>query len=177
MQRPLAALLLVSVMTFAVGCAASGHTAPRTTGGTTRTTREAPMSTSTSTSASGVTSTSRAGGIVVAPLSSATADGAFLSPDRNLACQVAQNPSSQVRCVSFAPPLLVVMTADGTLTRCTGGSCALGSPASGTPILAYGSGVGNPEFVCVSTTAGITCTVPAGRGFTISKAGVTTAGS
>jgi hypothetical protein len=114
---------------------------------------------------------------VAAPVSSATADGAFLSPTRNLACEIAQNPSSQVRCVSFAPPLLVTMTTDGTLTRCTGSSCELGNPASDTPVLAYGAAVGNPEFLCLSTTVGITCTVPEGRGFTISRSGVTTVGS
>ena len=105
-----------------------------------------------------------------------TANGAFLSPTRNLGCQIAQNPSSQVRCVSFSPPQLVTMTADGTLTRCTGSTCELGNPARETPVLAYGAAVGNSAFLCLSTTTGITCTIPSGHGFTISRSAITTIG-
>jgi len=114
--------------------------------------------------------------VVAAPLAGSTANGAFLSPSRNLACQITQNPSTQVRCVSFAPPRLVTMTVDGTLTRCAGSTCELGNPASDTPVLAYGAAVGTPEFVCLSTVVGVTCSVPSGRGFTISKGGVVAVG-
>jgi len=115
--------------------------------------------------------------IIASPVAANTANGAFLSPTRNLGCQIAQNPSSQVRCVSFSPPQLATMTTDGTLTQCTGNTCELGNPAMETPVLAYGAAIGNTAFLCLSTTTGITCTVPSGRGFTISRSGISAVGS
>jgi hypothetical protein len=114
--------------------------------------------------------------IIASPVAANTANGAFLSPTRNLGCQITLDPSSQVRCVSFSPPQLVTMTTDGTLTQCTGTRCELGNPAMETPELAYGTAIANTAFLCLSTTDGITCTVPSGRGFTISRSGVTTVG-
>ena len=114
---------------------------------------------------------------IAAPVAANTANGAFLSPTRNLGCQITQDPSSQVRCVSFSPPQLVTMTADGAITRCTGNSCGLGNPAMETPVLAYGAAIGNSAFLCLSSTSGITCTIPSGHGFTIARSGITTVGS
>jgi hypothetical protein len=113
---------------------------------------------------------------IAAAVADNTANGAFLSPTRNLGCQIAQNPSSQVRCVSFSPPQLVTMTADGTRTQCTGNTCDLGNPAAETPVLPYGAAIGNSAFLCLSATTGITCTIPSGRGFTISRTGIRNVG-
>ena len=66
------------------------------------------------------------------------------------------------------------MTADGTLTRCEGSSCALGNPAMDTKVLPYGSATGDGTFTCISSTAGFTCTVPSGKGFVISRTGIRT---
>ena len=114
---------------------------------------------------------------IASPVAANTANGAFLSPTKNLGCQITQDPSSQVRCVSFSPPQLVTMSADGTIARCTGSSCDLGNPAIETPVLAYGAAIGNSALLCLSTTAGITCTIPSGHGFTISRSGISTVGS
>ena len=113
---------------------------------------------------------------IASPVAANSANGAFLSPTRNLGCQITLDPSSQVRCVSFSPPQLVTMTADGTVSKCVGSSCDLGNPAVETPVLAYGAAIGNSAFLCLSTTTGITCTIPSGQGFTISRSGISTVG-
>ena len=123
-----------------------------------------------------LTATAAATVVVAAAVPGATLNGAFLSPTRNLGCLIDQNPSSQVRCVSFQPAALVTMTADGAVQQCTGNACELGNPSTATPVLPYGSAVGTTNFVCLSTTAGITCTVPSGKGFTISRSGIQTIG-
>ena len=126
----------------------------------------------TTTTAAGTT-TSGSGTL---PVITATTDGGFVSPDRDVACLIDIDPSDQVRCASFSPAAVVVMTPDGALTRCSGSSCALGSRNPGYKVLATGTATGTNAFRCASTTAGITCTVPSGTGFTISPTGVRTVG-
>ncbi len=110
------------------------------------------------------------------PVIAATSDGGFLSPDHQVACLLAIDPSDQVRCVSFPSSTLVVMTPDGSLTRCTGSTCALGSRDPGYKVLASGTATGTDAFRCASTAAGITCTVPSGSGFTVSGSGLRSLG-
>ena len=112
--------------------------------------------------------------VVAAPASQATTAGAFLTPSRNIACLLQAEGTLRARCASFSPPALVTLQADGTLTRCTGGTCALGNPSPDTVILSYGSAVAAGPFVCLSATTGVTCTVASGAGFTLSRSGIWT---
>jgi hypothetical protein len=105
---------------------------------------------------------------VFAPL--ATADTyAFLSPTRNISCEM----ENIVYCQTFTPPQSVHLSADGTLTPCTGEGCE-GNPGIGTPTLGYGQSANHGPFTCVSQTDGVTCTIASGRGFTISNSGIQT---
>jgi hypothetical protein len=73
------------------------------------------------------------------------------------------------------------MGLDGRLTICSGGTIrtthCLGNAGQNTPILAYGKQVSVGRFRCSSARVGITCVViKSGRGFLISKTGVTPVG-
>jgi hypothetical protein len=110
--------------------------------------------------------------VVSSPLAAATSNGAFLSPSKNIACEI--NPASdyQVRCATFSPPQLVTMSATGSLTTCTGNQCELGNPAPDTPVLPYGTATGEGPYQCLSSVSGISCTVTSGKGFRISRSGI-----
>jgi len=51
----------------------------------------------------------------------------------------------------------------------------MGNPPPGIPTLAYGQTMSMGPFKCLSEESGVTCTA-AGRGFTISRSGIGTAG-
>jgi hypothetical protein len=91
----------------------------------------------------------------------------FLSPSDNISCEM----ENDIYCQTRFPPQSVHMSADGTLTPCTGEGCE-GNPGIGTPTLAYGQSASAGPFTCVSQTDGVTCTVASGRGFTISNSGI-----
>jgi hypothetical protein len=110
--------------------------------------------------------------IVAAPLSSATLNGAFLSPTKNIACYIDATNTDTVRCATFVPPRFVTMGPSGSFRTCTGPTCELGNPAQETPVLAYGSATGAGAFQCLSTPFGMTCTVVGHRGFSISRSGI-----
>ena len=106
----------------------------------------------------------------------ATADSnTFLSPSRNISCEIEvrqnYNMPDVTYCQSNSPPQSVHLSADGTVTPCTGEGC-VGNPGIGTPTLAYGQSASLGPFTCVSQTDGVTCTVASGRGFTISNSGI-----
>jgi Family of unknown function (DUF6636) len=104
--------------------------------------------------------------VIFAPL--ATADTyAFLSPSGNISCEM----ENIIYCQTNSPPQSVHMSADGTVTPCTGEGC-VGNPGIGTPTLAYGQSANHAPFTCVSQTDGVTCTVASGHGFTISNSGI-----
>jgi hypothetical protein len=111
--------------------------------------------------------------VVGAPLPSATLNGAFLSPTRNIACSIEVTQTNSVRCATFVPPSLVTMDTTGSFRTCTGRTCQLGNPAPETPVLAYGSATAAGPFQCLSTPSGMTCTVVGHKGFTISRSGIT----
>ena len=112
--------------------------------------------------------------VVAAPLATATLNGAFLSPSKNIACLISSPGGvDAVRCATFAPPLLVTMGPTGTSQTCAGPQCDLGNPAAETPVLPYGSATGDGTFQCLSSAAGMTCTIVGGAGFRISRTGVT----
>ena len=104
---------------------------------------------------------------------------AFWSPSRNVDCEIdyLRSPGipDETYCQTNSPPQSVHMSASGVLTNCTGTSC-LGNAGIGTPTLAYGQTAGIGPFSCLSAASGVTCTVPSGRGFTISSAGITPVG-
>ena len=114
--------------------------------------------------------------VVAASLSSATFNGAFVSPTNNIACYIDATKTDAVRCATFSPPRLVTMNATGSFHTCSGNTCDLGNPAMETPVLPYGSATGSGPFQCLSTAAGMTCTVTGHRGFTIARAGVSPVG-
>ncbi|WP_139093720.1 hypothetical protein [Mycobacterium parascrofulaceum] len=103
---------------------------------------------------------------------------AFLSPSRNISCEIDYQrrgiPDSAF-CFSISPPQSVTMDPAGVLSRCAGEGC-LANPPEGTPTLGYGEARSAGPFTCRSETAGVTCTVVSGRGFTISNSGITEVG-
>ncbi|MGZ4526066.1 MAG: hypothetical protein ACXVX7_06340, partial [Mycobacterium sp.] len=78
-----------------------------------------------------------------APAAAADQDNyvAFLSPSRNISCELDYQRGSQIPdetfCQTNSPPQSVHMSTSGVLNTCTGMSC-LGNAAQGTPTLAYG---------------------------------------
>lgn len=114
--------------------------------------------------------------IVAAPLSEATLNGAFVSPSKNIGCYIDDAPPGSVRCATFTPPRLVTMDAAGNIQTCNGGQCNLGNPAMETPVLPYGSATAGGPFQCLSTEAGVICTVVGHKGFQLSRSGVQTIG-
>ena len=96
------------------------------------------------------------------------AGGEFLSPSGNISCEVSL---TTVYCQTVTPARSVTMAATGRYTTCAGVTC-LGNPGEKTPTLAYGQATGVGSFVCVSATAGVTCTT-GGKGFRISTSGIT----
>lgn len=103
----------------------------------------------------------------------------FLLPSRNIGCEINYQRGSgipdETYCQSDSPPQTVRLSTDGTFKTCTGESC-LGNAGQGTPTLAYGQSAGVGPFNCRSESTGVICTVAAGRGFTLSNAGITPVG-
>jgi hypothetical protein len=114
--------------------------------------------------------------VVATPLSSATLNGAFLSPTKNIACYIDATETNTVRCATFSPPRLVTMSVTGSFQTCSGSTCELGNPAIETPVLPYGTATGAGAFQCLSMPTGMTCTVVGHKGFTISRSGVASVG-
>lgn len=159
------ALGLLVVVAVAAGSCGGGRSA-NTTGPNGR----PGTSTTSVTSAAPSTTTT----VVVRPLPDAIG-GAVVSPTGNIACGIyfaSTSDLQKVHCATFSPPRTADMTVRGTVTTCSGSACALGNPAPGTPVLAYGTATGVGPFLCASATTGMTCTVTGGRGFTISRSGI-----
>jgi hypothetical protein len=99
----------------------------------------------------------------------------FLSPSRNISCELhTDGGPASAYCQSASSTQSVSMDASGNFTPCTGNQC-MGDPALGTPTLAYGQTARLGPFACLSSTDGMTCTVATGRGFVISREGVSPA--
>lgn len=97
----------------------------------------------------------------------------FLSPSRNISCQMLDGPpypGHLVHCQSSSPPASATLEATGSYSTCSGIAC-LGNAAAGTPVLAYGHSLVLGPFRCASGQDGVACTV-GGRGFRISSGGV-----
>jgi hypothetical protein len=148
---------------------------------TTTTTTAAP-STSTSTSAAGTTTSTASGTTTTSgTLVPQTATGTeFYSPTQNISCEIDASPGSgpgtSTLCLTINPARSVVLSTDGTLKECTGQDC-LSNAGIDTPTLAYGQSITLGPFTCVSSTAGMTCTIASGAGFLIAASGITPLGS
>ena len=71
------------------------------------------------------------------------------------------NPGTSTLCLTINPARSVVLNTDGTLTECTGQDC-LSNAGIDTPTLAYGQSITLGPFTCVSSTAGMKCTLASG---------------
>ena len=67
------------------------------------------------------------------------------------------------------------MGPDGVL-KILKGSGSVGNPPVGMPTIEDGQTVTTGPFTCKSAPGGVTCSVPSGKGFTISAAGITPVG-
>jgi hypothetical protein len=97
-------------------------------------------------------------------------DGEFVSPSRNISCEIDYQRgglTDEVCCKTFQPPQSLIFSAGGSMKTCTG-SDRVGIPSLDAPTLAYGTSTGIRPFPCVSGMVGITKTV-SGRGFEISR--------
>lgn len=106
----------------------------------------------------------------------------FYSPSRNISCEIntgGRVGEDGVYCQTDSPPpQSVTLNKDGTFKSCTGVSCLGGDAAQGgIPTLAYGKTMTLGQFKCLSEeSGGVSCTAAGGRGFTISRSGIGTAG-
>jgi hypothetical protein len=100
--------------------------------------------------------------------------GEFVSPSNNISCEVDYHHDglTQAYCLTGTPAQSVTMGVTGTYTTCKGQQC-LSNAGDGTPTLAYGTETGVGPFLCESATTGVTCTTTNGRGFQISRSGIT----
>jgi hypothetical protein len=107
------------------------------------------------------------------PMQTATG-GEFVSPSNNISCEVDYHRGglTQAYCLTGTPAQSVTMGITGTYTTCKGQQC-LSNAGDGTPTLAYGTETGVGPFLCESATTGVTCTTTNGRGFQISRSGIT----
>jgi hypothetical protein len=152
------------------GCTARGTSSPTTT---TTTTIVSPSTTATPLASAASSSTTAPGHFIPA----ATPVYEFYSPSHNISCEIdyatSGTPTDSVLCTTMSPTQSVVMSADGSLRTCYGEQC--GSNAGlNTPTLAYGDSTGVGPFRCTSTLAAMICTVTSGKGFNISRTGITT---
>jgi hypothetical protein len=80
-----------------------------------------------------------------------------------------------VLCLTLSPARSVVLKTDASLVECNGQSC-LSNAGEITPTLAYGQSITLGPFSCLSSRAGIKCTLQSGAGFLIATSGVTPQG-
>lgn len=105
--------------------------------------------------------------------------GAFFSPSGNISCEIIYGGAGagpdRASCQVASENLLVSMDVSGGYTSCTetDPQCVGGWNPEDLRTLAYGTETGVGPFLCESATTGITCTVTNGKGFQVSRSGVT----
>ncbi len=103
----------------------------------------------------------------------------FYSPSQNISCEidyaVTGTPTESVYCETGTPAQSVVMASDGSLKTCSGMQCESNAGVD-TPTLAYGDSTGVGPFRCTSTVEAMVCTATGGKGFSISRSGITPIG-
>ena len=103
----------------------------------------------------------------------------FESPSHNIWCS--SGDEGQAYCITNQPRRSVNLDLNGTLTICASG-CRGPNFGAGDPVLGYGQVNEQGGFRCTSRLTGMTCTVMLagqkgfGKGFRISKSGVTRVG-
>ncbi|MCV7225311.1 hypothetical protein [Mycolicibacterium komossense] len=127
-----------------------------------------------------------AAALISAPHAVAEPDGVFfVSPLGGISCEIDWQRGgipNQVYCQTASPPQTVTMDDGGVINSCMdvdhadfSSKCNRGDPGDA-PTLAYGQTAGSGPFTCRSETTGVTCTIPNGRGFTISSGGIVRVG-
>jgi hypothetical protein len=112
---------------------------------------------------------------VARPASTVAQGTVFVSPSRNIACEVDfqfAHIGAAAFCQTLAPPRSVTITATGTIDECSGLVC-VGHPAKNTPVLSYMTSTARGPFLCASRFDGVACSA-AGRAFLISRSGAVT---
>ena len=171
---------VVTAVATATLLTACGTTGPDTTSPRTST---APTAAATPTSAPAVPGPTPTSTSPTTPsgrfIPATTPVSEFYAPSRNISCEIDDattgNPRASVLCETFTPAQSVTMVADGSLQTCTGAQCE-SNPGLGTPVLSYGDSTGVGPFTCTSTVTGMVCTAIGGRGFSISRSGITPIG-
>jgi hypothetical protein len=113
---------------------------------------------------------------VAAPTGNAAAGHVrfFQTPTHNISCEIDSGRAGvpdAAYCQTLAPAASATLRANGTLKTCHGMGC-LGNPPENDPVLAYGHRVVLGPFRCVSRASGVSCVGKTGRGFAISRSGV-----
>jgi hypothetical protein len=98
----------------------------------------------------------------------------FRSPSRNIECELDDGQAglpTAAYCQTFTPSRSVKLEPTGALKVCSGPGCVGNGPDNETT-LAYGSSTSLGPFRCASLTSGVRCTLASGKGFAISRSGV-----
>lgn len=110
------------------------------------------------------------------PTAASARSAFFLSPTKNLGCQVVDNDARlrpSAYCQSYASRTSVTLSKDGRLRVCRTSSRCIGDAPFGTGTLAYGRSRTVGRFRCTSRRDGIRCVVRStGRGFRIDRTSV-----
>jgi hypothetical protein len=99
----------------------------------------------------------------------------FRSPSGNIECELDYGQAGLANaayCQTFAPSRSVTLKPAGALKVCSGQGC-IGNGPDNEKTLAYGSSTSLGPFRCTSLTSGVRCTLASGKGFAISRSGVT----
>lgn len=103
----------------------------------------------------------------------------FQSPSGNISCEIdwQRGTRDSIYCMSIDPPQNIAIDIQGeVISQCTEGDSCLSNPPQGEPTLPYGHATGLGPFTCQSESDAMTCTATSGRGFAISKSGITPVG-
>ena len=120
----------------------------------------------------------RSGHVVVVKISAPTARRItvkwFESPSGNISCEIDdQRPGipDQAYCQTFTPAQSATLRPGGPVQICKGTGCVGNPPDDDTP-LPYGSSTSLARSGAPRARDGVTCTIGAGTGFRISRAGI-----
>ncbi|MGH8981985.1 MAG: hypothetical protein ACRDWE_13375 [Acidimicrobiales bacterium] len=155
MRRRLTAVCIAAVLLLLAG-ACGGPASP-----------DHSSTASTSRATSPTTSTS-----VRSPYLLAPGQVAFLSPSRNISCEIdvtLGTTKDAAFCETSSPAESASLATNGSVKVC-GVGCE-GNAGEDTPTLGYGRSTGLGPFACRSAKSGITCTA-SGKGFVISRSGI-----
>jgi hypothetical protein len=98
----------------------------------------------------------------------------FRAPSGSTSCELESDLKS-VYCQTFEPEQSVQMDVNGALKICNKPQGCVGNP-DGEASLGSGQTAARGPFTCRAAPSGVTCTVPSGKGFSISAAGITPVG-